>query len=149
MGKPLQITTFVSAGLAIFLTGFALHSVVRSPTAAASPPDAAIEGARAAVLAILRDPDSAHFGAFTHAGGDAVCGSVNAKNGFGGYSGLESFVYSGGAVTIFEPGAPHDRQLIEAYRIQGAGCPVVGEAAQLLRYEAGVGDELARLRSGR
>jgi hypothetical protein len=51
----------------------------------------------------LRDPESAHFGSInTFPQGDSgmvvvVCGYVNAKNGFGGYTGEERFVSIGGA----------------------------------------------------
>lgn len=46
------------------------------------------------VLALLKDPESARFGpmrAGTVAGATAVCGWVNAKNSFGGYTGMELF----------------------------------------------------------
>jgi hypothetical protein len=61
----------------------------------------AFAAARTAVLAQLKDPDSAKFGNFTRKKGEAngmfldiVCGSVNSKNGFGGYAGPEVFLYS-------------------------------------------------------
>jgi len=47
------------------------------------------------VKAALKDPESARFGnikAGQRSNGDVVvCGWVNAKNGFGGYSGMEPF----------------------------------------------------------
>lgn len=54
-----------------------------------------------AVRSTLRDPDSAKFGPIASyddrkMGADQVkvaCGSVNAKNGFGGYTGDKNFVY--------------------------------------------------------
>jgi len=39
----------------------------------------------------LKDPDSAHFGRSTVNAAGIVCGSVNAKNSFGGYSGTSAF----------------------------------------------------------
>lgn len=50
--------------------------------------------ARAAVRARLKDPKSAQFGdaIVTER---AVCGSVNAKNGFGGYTGSQPFIVIG------------------------------------------------------
>ena len=45
-----------------------------------------------AVREILRDPDSAVFDNM-HPHIDGVCGEVNAKNGFGGYTGKTAFVY--------------------------------------------------------
>jgi hypothetical protein len=51
------------------------------------------EDVRAYVTASLKDPDSARFAPFRRGKGSAVCGSVNARNGFGGYTGMEPFVY--------------------------------------------------------
>lgn len=57
--------------------------------------------AEMAVRMVLRDPDSAKFGR-TNSYADrklngvpvkVACGSVNAKNGFGGYTGNKNFVY--------------------------------------------------------
>lgn len=48
--------------------------------------------AKRAVKSSLRDPDSAVFGT-TYTGRDsAICGAVNAKNGFGGYTGPQLFM---------------------------------------------------------
>lgn len=44
-------------------------------------------GARKAVLAHLKDPDSAKFGEFSLAGKNGACLTVNAKNSMGGYTG--------------------------------------------------------------
>lgn len=63
----------------------------RRPAAAIADPFAA---ARAAVVASLKDPDSARFGSFSHGKGSAVCGLVNARNAAGGYTGARAFVYS-------------------------------------------------------
>lgn len=50
--------------------------------------------ARVAVQSMLRDPDSAEFtGLAVH--GDVVCGYVNARNGFGGMTGPQRFIYQG------------------------------------------------------
>jgi hypothetical protein len=58
--------------------------------------------AKAVVQSRMRDPASTIFGANTTAYSDrqykgqpavVVCGSVNAKNGFGGYSGFRNFVF--------------------------------------------------------
>jgi hypothetical protein len=41
----------------------------------------------------LRDPDSARFrNVFSSQGFAATCGEVNARNGFGGYTGFSKFV---------------------------------------------------------
>lgn len=53
----------------------------------------------------LRDPDSARFsGSFVSrsSGGPVVCGYVNAKNGFGGYSGPIRFVSGGSVIQVLE-----------------------------------------------
>lgn len=48
---------------------------------------------RQAVLAALKDPNSADFKDVRHVGeGRALCGQVNAKNSYGGYSGFKAFV---------------------------------------------------------
>lgn len=58
-------------------------------------------GVQAAVKRKLRDPESAQFGRMSVHGDrkwagspvTVVCGSVNARNGFGGYVGSKDFVY--------------------------------------------------------
>lgn len=53
------------------------------------------DGAKTAVLTTLRDPASAQFGdGFSAAEKnniEAVCGTINARNGFGGYVGTQVF----------------------------------------------------------
>jgi len=65
-----------------------------SKTEAANKAQAGVEAiARKAVLAVLKDPESARFGTFTLAGPPSPSGKqgaclvVNAKNAFGGYTG--------------------------------------------------------------
>jgi outer membrane murein-binding lipoprotein Lpp len=74
----------------------------RAATAPSESPD--ISSAKAAVVRLLKDPDSAQFRdvaivkskAYT-----AVCGEINAKNGFGGYVGFQPFyALSDGQVAI-------------------------------------------------
>ena len=52
----------------------------------------------------LRDPKSAQFESFVSriSGTPVVCGTVNSKNAFGGYSGRQPFVYAGGIATLSE-----------------------------------------------
>ncbi|WP_036052429.1 hypothetical protein [Bradyrhizobium sp. URHD0069] len=55
-----------------------------------------IARAKAVVRANLRDPDSAQFQdiiVFRHGNKHTACGSVNSKNGFGGYVGYKPFIY--------------------------------------------------------
>lgn len=55
--------------------------------------------ARSAVSETLREPASAHFQSLRAVNkGRAACGEVNARNGFGGYTGFQSFLYIGGQV---------------------------------------------------
>lgn len=80
-----------------------------------------IDNAKAAVLKTLRDPESARFGRVfvryckgldckagdpAH-GAPMVCGGVNAKNGFGGYTGLKVFLYGNG--TLIPPDATEEQ----------------------------------------
>jgi len=65
--------------------------------------DNAVWRAKEAVTAALKDPDSAQFGevvAVSNDGTPVVCGSVNAKNSFGGFTGEQSFVYVAGMVAF-------------------------------------------------
>ena len=80
-------------------------AIVRASQPSAKPNDAAIvqmvNAAHVAVLKNLKDPDSAKFdpqdGQTYSLNKDgslyAVCGEVNAKNGFGGYSGAQAWIY--------------------------------------------------------
>lgn len=56
-----------------------------------------IEEARAAIQRTLRDPSSAQFFDEVVIGSEVakktVCGNLNAKNGFGGYTGRALFIY--------------------------------------------------------
>lgn len=52
----------------------------------------------------LRDPDSAKFDrdyVSYKSGAPVVCGTVNAKNGFGGYSGAERYIGMGDTIGVF------------------------------------------------
>lgn len=60
--------------------------------------NADIETARSAVKQQLNDPGSADFRnekVYHDVGGVVVCGEVNAKNGFGGYTGYNPYVVEG------------------------------------------------------
>lgn len=58
---------------------------------------AAFSAARRSVVAKLRDPASVQFGQHFQRkqamGVEVVCGTVNSKNGFGGYTGQTVFAY--------------------------------------------------------
>jgi len=53
-----------------------------------------IELAKMAVLSNLKDPTSAQFSNVRVSSLGVVCGNVNSKNGFGGYSGNQGFRWS-------------------------------------------------------
>jgi len=56
--------------------------------------------AREIVKTQLRDPGSAQFRGLRLKDPNTVCGEVNAKNGFGGYSGWQAFVVGNGGRTV-------------------------------------------------
>ncbi len=76
-------------------------AIMLAVAGAAAAKASVIEDAKAAVREKLRDPDSAKFTNVTQRRApnvrgdlvDVVCGEVNAKNGFGGYSGRIPFAY--------------------------------------------------------
>lgn len=74
-----------------------------------SPERATLTEAHEAVRRSLKDPDSAKFedeAALVFPGQGLVCmGKVNAKNGFGGYTGFQGYTYSRG-VGVFMDGDP-------------------------------------------
>lgn len=99
-------------------------------TASAPPPEtaglsdsAAIAMARAAVIAALKDPASAQFGPMRRASTadplgrkfDVVCGTVNARNSFGGLTGQKPFAYNLGlrSLSMWE-GGENDRLAISS-----------------------------------
>lgn len=59
--------------------------------------------AQRTITAALRDPSSAQFGRVFPGRVATVCGFVNARNGFGGYTGMQPFIVSGSdAVMVTE-----------------------------------------------
>lgn len=74
-------------------TADAPRSVEHEPVTLAPKQRAAIERA---VKETLKDPDSAKFGEIragkSRTGSINICGLVNAKNGFGGYTGMQAFM---------------------------------------------------------
>lgn len=66
--------------------------------------DTLVAKAKDRVLASLRDPGSATFGpvAISHKNGTVACGTVNAKNGFGGMTGAQPFIAFRDSVTLPE-----------------------------------------------
>jgi len=90
----------------VALVGYLIYEAAftpaSSPTPKSPPSQAEIEYtmeklAKDTVTASLKDPDSAEFGPVTYrkskSGVEVVCGDVNAKNGFGGYTGSIGFIF--------------------------------------------------------
>jgi hypothetical protein len=67
----------------------------KEPVSERGPPS--FQNAQRAVIRILKDPGSAQFGRIFEGrrvvGKATVCAEVNAKNGFGDYTGMTPFVY--------------------------------------------------------
>lgn len=71
--------------------------------------------AKKAVLAVLKDPDSAKFGKFTNIKDQAACLTVNARNSMGGYTGDQQALLvklDGQWTAIDVKDVTHDRCLI-------------------------------------
>lgn len=120
-----QFALFVVCGLLAACAAGGPVPIAATPPAMTMPPVPAISDkqafaeARAAVLKSLRDPGSAIFSAeFTRKTvvpainlrlllltsderTDIVCGTVNSKNGFGGYAGQSVFAYRVARKDIF------------------------------------------------
>jgi hypothetical protein len=130
---------FVVACLGV--VGFAVHYAVPTPEAVSAPPTKANNDWRtsrafsqdvveAAVRPQLRDPQSAIFRDLSATNdrkigqspaGLVVCGHVNAKNGFGGYTGEKPFInFYGTMLTEIEP-TPRTKKFNAAWNKLCAG----------------------------
>lgn len=79
-----------------------------------------IANARAHVRSRLRDPASATFGQAIVSRTNLVCGYVNARNGFGGLTGLQPYIagYRGGAVLMAEEARSNPEAFKKEWRKQ-------------------------------
>lgn len=71
---------------------------------------------RVAVKATLKDPESATFRdviVVRKPGSIAVCGYINAKNGFGGYTGFKQFMARGSLAMVRSPES--DREFVRVW----------------------------------
>ena len=88
----------------IALLGLTLCSLASCAPPEPTKEEQTIEEAKASVRAKLRDPESALFENVRLSPKDplelTVCGTVNAKNGFGGYVGRKPFVVIYGSAYI-------------------------------------------------
>jgi len=84
------------------------------------------------VKSVLKDPDSAKFQniktVINSIGQESICGEVNARNSFGGYTGFSSFSYTNGTVIFFE-------ENVHQYDLSGCAGPQM-ELEARLRNEA-------------
>lgn len=101
MSNPLRPTTWViasaaAAGILVLMILFAARSDKPSRSAGLSESDLVVH-AQVQIRKRLRDPESVRFERWAGVrDGTAVaaCGEVNAKNGFGGYTGAVAWFYS-------------------------------------------------------
>lgn len=111
-------TMMTVCALTIALT----HATTLAATKKKANPEAAlIARGQAEAKALLKDPESARF-RNVHIGIDIlgnkkVCGEINAKNAFGGYTGFTPFVFHGRAAIL--SGTPQDQ--LDYFSIAG-GC---------------------------
>ena len=61
--------------------------------------------AKETILSMLKDPDSAKFGDVFVGRNGTMCGTVNSKNSFGGYTGAQVFTVDAEFVRIGDNGA--------------------------------------------
>jgi hypothetical protein len=107
-GRPIIMRKIIVVAFGLAAAGCQTTSApLPTPAATASIDDAtAFAKAKEAVVASLKDPDSAKFGpaitrktiissSFLDMGQhrDIVCGTVNAKNSYGGYTGQSQYAY--------------------------------------------------------
>jgi hypothetical protein len=80
--------------VSIVLAALALAGCASTPATPTKPTASMIKTAQQDIKNVLRDPASAQFGrdfrSYTIANGEtAICGTVNARNGFGGFTGSQ------------------------------------------------------------
>lgn len=83
------------AGVGVFFGLMSLGTKATKPVSAETARLNIQVAAQRAVRERLKDPSSAEFGEFRYVRGKAGCGTVNARNGFGGYTGEQRFIYLG------------------------------------------------------
>lgn len=83
--------------LAALSSAISLHGCTAEP----SKEDILKSAAERAIRSVLRDSDSAKFSGWKiYPEANVACGKVNARNGFGGYSGTQDFAYRNGNVFL-------------------------------------------------
>lgn len=91
-----------------------------------------LEIARRDVPKSLKDPDSVRFqnlfSVKTDKGGLLVCGELNAKNSFGGYTGFKKFMWNT-SITVIE-GSVEDAEFAKAWNSTCAKWQVLASAKE-------------------
>ena len=96
------------------------------------------EREREVALENLRDPESARFGPMYRGKGAAVCGTLNAHNAYGGYTGMQPFAVDlshknpGDRFYIYAPVGDYGERGSYAEILDERGCKLNGDAAQAL-----------------
>jgi hypothetical protein len=80
--------------------------------------------AKRAVVRDLKDPMSALFGDVYRGRYAVVCGGVNAKNSYGGYTGMTAFVYEieKDQATILNPNGPDPQSVLDGLVLYKYNC---------------------------
>jgi hypothetical protein len=94
-GAPPYVTMTDDLGNAALARSYTQARSVKDYLATGKTREQAIEAAKAAITASLKDPGSAMFRYVKlkkFGDGEVVCGEVNAKNSYGGYVGFKRFV---------------------------------------------------------
>lgn len=105
--------------------------------------------ARRAVLAALKDPESASFGRMSAGKPGTVCGTVNARNGFGGYSGNRAFAWTPGkSVLVYSDPPDWADKGIEAQLFEAVGCSSGPDHAKALEARRALDQSQMRVRGG-
>lgn len=83
------------------------------------------------IKSVLKDPDSAKFQNLeivtNSKSQESVCGEVNARNSFGGYTGFSKFSYTGGSAAILD----ENSDVIHQYKLAGCAGPEAELEARL------------------
>lgn len=112
---------------------------------AALADDARYVEAQNKVKYILKDPDSAQFREMRDATNldavPAICGELNSKNSYGGYTGFSPFSVSNAGVFLYERGSP------PGYALSGCGGrkkEIIERADLEARFQCGVLEQMTR-----
>lgn len=103
--SPFMIVVACLIGFVVLLAVIGSGNKPEQPSRAAAKPVSEYDIIRAGQRAVenkLKDSDSAKFSSQFVGKSGVPCGSVNAKNSFGGYTGYMRYMASGGGIVIIE-----------------------------------------------